>query len=367
MKKLLALSAAFVLVFGMAACSKDEFRIAMITDSGSIDDQSFNQGTWEGIVEFAEANDITHKYYKPLEVSDTSYLETIELAIDGGAEVVVTPGYLFETSVYAAQESNPDVKFILIDGVPHSGGDDDVFLTKANTLSILFAEEESGFLAGYAAVKEGYTNLGYIGGQAVPAVVKFGIGYVAGAFYAAEEMDVTIDLKDDNYVYLGSFAPSDVNKNLAASWYAGTDGVELIFAAAGGAGSSVMAAASDASKVMIGVDVDQSGSSPTVLTSAMKELGNAVKQGLQTWLDDAWVGGVTVQKNAVNDGVGLPMDTSRFTTFTQAQYDAIFALIKTTVDVPGTSAELVTFMTALGFDAADYPTPAKIDSFVDWS
>ena len=364
MKKLLVLIAAFVLVFGLSnttdvLAADGDFEIAMITDSGTIDDESFNQGTWEGITEFCDAEGLTYKYYKPAEISDNAYLAAIDLAVQGGAKVVVTPGFLFESSVYAAQTTYPDVKFILIDGVPHTP-DYATFETAANTMPILFNEHESGFLAGYAAVKEGYTSLGFTGGMAVPAVVKFGVGFVAGAYYAAEEMDVTLDFNSDRYTYFGDFGPSDEHKNLASSWY--VSGTEVIFSAAGGAGASVMAAASDNSALMIGVDIDQSGQSATVLTSAMKQLGEAVKQALQLYVDDAFVGGTTVTKGAVNDGVALPMDTSRFTTFNQAAYDAIYAkLVDGTVVVPASHEELVTFFTEL--DATQY---AAAKSFMDF-
>jgi len=359
MKKLLLFVSAFVLFFSLGNTevkAADTFRIAMITDSGTIDDESFNQGTWEGIVEFATDNSISYKYYKPGEVSDTAYLAAIDLAVAGGAEVVVTPGFLFETSVYAAQTTYPNVKFILIDGTPHTA-DYSTFLVADNTLSILFNEHESGFLAGYAAVKDGFTKLGFTGGMAVPAVVKFGVGFVAGAFYAAEEMDVEIELGNDRYHYFGDFGPSDEHKNLASSWY--VSGTEVIFSAAGGAGSSVMAAAADNNKDMIGVDIDQAGQSDTVLTSAMKQLGVAVQQGLQGWLDGNFAGGETQSKGAVNDGVALPMDTSRFSTFDQAAYDAIYAkLVDGTVTVPADYAGLVTF---LGDDVTGYPEQWAIE------
>lgn len=348
MKKVLILVLALLFAFtfsfekNVVRAVGETYEVAMITDSGTIDDESFNQGTWEGIVEFCEANSLTYKYYKPAEVSDTAYLAAIQLAVEGGAEVVVTPGFLFETSVYAAQTQFPDVKFILIDGEPHTA-DYATFFTASNTLNILFNEHESGFLAGYAAVMDGYRKLGFMGGMAVPAVVKFGIGFVAGAFYAAEELNVKITFKNDNYVYLGDFAPSDEHKALASSWY--VTGTEIIFAAAGGAGSSVYAAAADNDAMMIGVDIDQSQQSSTVLTSAMKMLGVAVQQGLQAYLDGNFVGGQTVRKGAANDGVGLPMATSRFESFTEAQYNAIFdKLADGTVVVPATYAELATFL-----------------------
>lgn len=368
MKKLLLLVASLVLVFGLAACGeeKETYEIAMITDSGTIDDESFNQGTWEGIVEFCDDNELTYKYYKPLEVSDDAYLDAIELAIEGGAMVVVTPGFLFETSVFAAQTLYPEVKFILIDGTPHNGdwANGPTWRTDANVLPILFAEHESGFLAGYAAVMDGYRNLGFTGGMAVPAVVKFGVGYVAGAYYAADELNVDLVFGDATYHYFGDFAPSDDHKNLASSWYVA--GTEIIFAAAGGAGASVMAAAADNEENMIGVDIDQSGQNDVVVTSAMKQLGNAVQQGLQTYLDDAWVGGTTVVKNATNDGVALPMSTSRFTTFTQADYDAIYAdLVDGTVVVPVDTTALTAFLAALtNTNVADAPTTAVIDDTV---
>jgi basic membrane protein A len=355
MKKLLLLVAAMVLAIALSACGGAEtYEIAMITDSGTIDDESFNQGTWEGIEEFAMENDLTYKYYKPLEVSDDAYLDAIGLAVEGGAKVVVTPGFLFETSVHSAQELYPDVFFILIDGYPHAG--DWAPDVADNTLSIFFNEHESGFLAGYAAVKEGYTNLGFTGGMAVPAVVKFGVGFIAGAYYAADEMDVAITFGDATYTYFGDFGPSDDHKNLASGWF--TTGTEVIFAAAGGAGASVMAAAADNNAMMIGVDIDQAGQSDTVLTSAMKQLGNAVQQGLQTYLDGEFDGGSIVYKGAVNDGVALPMDTSRFATFSQADYDAIFAmLVDGTVVVPDNYADLVTF---LG-DASGYPSQGVVE------
>jgi basic membrane protein A len=359
MKKLLLLAVAFVAVVSFGStevkATEETFKIAMITDAGTIDDKSFNQGTWEGIEAWATANGETYKYYKPSAVSDDEYLATIQLAVEGGAEVVVTPGFLFETSVYAAQDLYPNVKFILIDGTPHNADYSD-FKIGTNTVSILFNEHESGFLAGYAAVAEGYTKLGFTGGMAVPAVVKFGVGFVAGAYYAADELDKDIEFGNDTYTYFGEFGPKDEFKNLAAGWY--VSGTEVIFSAAGGAGSSVMAAAQDNDAMMIGVDIDQSADSDTVLTSALKELGVAVQEGLNDWKNGTFPGGETITMSAANDGVGLPMDTSRFDNFTTAQYDAIFAKLKNgDITVPSDYATLVTF---LG-DAEGYPSQWAIE------
>jgi basic membrane protein A len=331
----------------------------MITDAGEIDDKSFNQGTWEGIVEFAEANDLTHKYYKPTDVTPEAYVAAIDLAVTGGAKVIVTPGFLFESAIYTAQTKYPEVIFVLIDGVPHPG-DYSVFTVADNTRSILFKEHESGFLAGYASVKEGFTKLGFMGGIPVPAVVRFGIGYVAGAYYAAKEMGLTNFVFPANrFAYLNGFAPSDTVKIEAAGWY--SEGTEIIHVAAGGAGNSVMAAAEEGvNKWVVGVDIDQSSQSDTVITSALKALGVVVQQALQEYLDGDFEGGQTLTLGAKEEAVALPFETSLFEEFTEAEYDAILAkVVNGTVVVPSSVAELVTFM-----GTVNYPVPAGLGAAI---
>jgi basic membrane protein A len=337
------------------------FRIAMITDIGDIDDRSYNQGTWEGVIAFAEANNISHRYYRPLEVGTAPYLDAITLAVRAGAEIVVTPGFLFESAIFQAQQLYPDVKFVLIDGVPQPG-DYSEFLVAQNTVSILFDEHESGFLAGYSAVVDGYRELGYFGGIAVPAVVKFGVGFVAGANYAANELGVAIDLGDNRYAYLGTFAPSDDTKNAAAAWY--LQGTEIIFVVAGGANFSVMAAAEEAGAKVIGVDVDQSSLSPTVVSSALKQLGIATGQALKAWLDGNFPGGEIQVKGVANDGVGLPEDFSRFNNpaETRAAYNAVYARIASgQINVPETHNELVAFLNAQGISTANIPSQSRVE------
>ncbi|MFW5838795.1 MAG: BMP family ABC transporter substrate-binding protein [Bacillota bacterium] len=326
MKKVFALLATLVLAFTLVACGDDddddtgEYDIAMITDAGDIDDESFNQGTWEGIVAYAELNDISHRYYRPAEVSDQAYIDAINLAVRNGAEIVITPGFLFEVAIHTAQEDHPDVTFVIIDGAPHPG-DYNINIGE-NTVSVMFAEQESGFLAGYAAVVDGYRDLGFMGGMAVPAVQKFGIGFIAGAYYAADELDVEISFPDNRYDYLGNFDATAENKDAALAWY--NSGTEIIFAAAGGAGSSVMAAADDEGKMMIGVDVDQASLSTTVLTSAKKELAISIQDILSQYYDNDFPGGEQVIYDASNDGIGLPMNTSRFEDFGRLDYYPIY-------------------------------------------
>lgn len=350
MKKLLALLVVITMsAFILTACGPKEFEIALVTDKGNIDDKSFNQGSWEGVVAFAKENKISHQYYRPEEVSDEGYLAAIALAVEGGAKVVVTPGFLFEVAIFKAQDLYPDVKFILLDGAPHDA-DYAEFRTNDNVASIVYAEEQTGYLAGYAAVKDGYRQLGFMGGMAVPAVQAFGYGFLQGAEDAAAELELAKDAVSVVYHYTGDFDENAANKATAAAMYQG--GAEVIFAAGGSVGQSVMSAAAEADKKVIGVDVDQRYDSPTVITSATKGLAASVIQVLESiYKNNNWAtfGGKTTVLNAANDGVGLPtvvLDGSsdnafdRFQTFTRAQYDVVYAKLADGTVIPVREIEI---------------------------
>ena len=300
--------------------------IAMITDKGTIDDKSFNQGTWEGVKKYADDNGVSCQYYKPAEVSDAAYLEAIGLAIQGGAKIIVTPGFLFEPAIYEAQTKYPDTTFILIDGEPHTP-DYATFKTEKNVLCIKYAEEQVGFYAGYAAVKDGFTKLGFQGGQSVPAVVKYGYGFLQGAEAAASELGLADGAISIMYNYSGDFAATPENQARAAGWY--QSGTEIIFGCGGSVGNSVMAAAeASTDKWAIGVDVDQSAESATVIASAMKMLGGSVQQALATYYDGTFEGGRTWIMDSSNDGVGMTTDTSKWRTYTVDDYKTLFEAVK---------------------------------------
>lgn len=334
-KRIISLFLAAALVVSLSGCGLGAKRAAMVssgkgaelalsTDVGSIDDRAFNQGSWEGLVQYSEENDITHKYYQPTEKSDEAFTTSINLAAKGGAKVVVCPGYLYEIPIHTMQQKYPDVKFIILDGTPHSADSGEADIGE-NTASIYFAEEQSGFLAGYAAVHEGYTKLGFMGGIAVPAVIRYGYGFIQGADYAAKELGMAPGSIDMKYTYVGNFDASPENMSKAASWY--NEGTEVIFSCGGPVGNSVMKAAENAGTKVIGVDVDQSEESETVLTSAMKNLSQAVYDYLTDFYNGEFKGGESVTLDAADNGVQLPMETSRFTKFTQEQYDAIYEKI----------------------------------------
>lgn len=320
--------------------SSEGYELALVTDVGTIDDKSFNQGTWEGLEQYAKEKGISIKYYKPTEKSDEAILNAIDLAVKGGAKFIACPGFLFEVPVFNAQQKYPDVTFLVIDGAPHNGDYNNVVAD--NTSAIFFAEQQAGFLAGYAAVIDGYRNLGFMGGIAAPAVVRFGYGYVQGVEYAAEELglkDGDINMK---YTYVGNFDASPENMTIAAGWY--KNGTDLIFGCGGALGNSVMKAAETAGKKVIGVDVDQSFESETVITSAMKNIKKAVYDAVTSYYEGNFEGGKIVTLDATTDSVQLPMDTSKFTTFNQKKYDEIYAkLVSGEIKLKGNNdAEKVT-------------------------
>ena len=340
MKKLLGIALAIALIaVSLAGCSGSSsgHEIILITDKGNIDDKSFNQGSWEGVVEFAKREGISHTYIKPEDDTNDGYLAAIDLAVQGGAKVIVTPGYLFEVPVYEAQQKYPDVKFILLDGAPHPA-DDYTPDIRDNVASILYAEEESGYLAGYAAVMDGMRNLGFMGGMAVPAVQAFGYGYLQGAEDAAKELGLPDGSIKVIYHYTGNFEENDTNKATASTMY--QEGVEVIFACGGSVGKSVMSAAAEAGAKVIGVDVDQRYDSETVITSATKGLAPSVISVLESiYKTDSWeqYGGKTTYFNAENDGVGLPTTVigdenadafDRFESFTMEDYEKVFGRLK---------------------------------------
>lgn len=327
MKKILALLLTLVMVLPLVAFADEAgYEIAMVTDVGNIDDQSFNQFSWEGVKTYAEAAGKTYSYYRPSEDSNEARVETMKAAIDKGAKVVVCPGYLFEESIYEMQNDYPEVSFLLLDGEPHTA-DYTTYETAANTSCILYKEEQPGYLAGYAAVKDGYTKLGFLGGMAVPAVIRYGLGFVQGADAAAAEMGTDISIK---YWYSGSFAPTDDIKNKMTGWYA--DGTEVVFACGGGIYLSATAAAEEAGAKVIGVDVDQRSVSDTIITSAVKQLEASTYAALEAlyanngvWPEE--LAGKTRTLGAAEGMVGLPTaETSwGFNSFTLAEYDALLA------------------------------------------
>ena len=308
-----------------ASTSGSKTDVAFVTDVGNIDDQSFNQYTWQGVQDFCSANSLNANYYRPTEDSDAARLEQMDNAVNDGAKAVVVAGYLFGSSIAEAQAKYPDVQFLALDVSTADLGDK---APTSNTALITYKEEQAGYLAGYAAVTDGYKELGFLGGMAVPAVIRYGYGFVQGADAAAKEIGATdVNIK---YWDSGGFAATDEVKNKMEGWY--SEGTEVVFACGGPVCESCDAAAQANGGKMIGVDVDQSGRFDTVVTSAMKGLAESVNEALTDALNNGWkftdaYAGKQAVLGAAENCVGLPMSTSKFTKFTQEQYDAMYAAI----------------------------------------
>ncbi|MEE1036503.1 MAG: BMP family ABC transporter substrate-binding protein, partial [Oscillospiraceae bacterium] len=313
-----------------------KYQVAFVTDVGQLKDQSFNQGTYDGVKLYASANGKSYKYYQPAngdQATDDDRIDAMKLACENGAEVVVAAGFMQEAALKAAAEAYPNVNFVFIDGYP-IGFD--------NVAGIAFREEQCGYLAGYAAVMDGYTKLGFSGGGGGtnPACCRYGYGFVQGAEAAAAKKGVKVEI-NYSWLYGSSFQASSELQTMAAGWYA--NGTEAIFACGGSMFASISAAAAAEDCKVIGVDVDQSFQSPTVITSAMKGLADATAWAIGKHYDGAWaeIGGTATSLGAANNAVGLPTATWSLTGWTVEEYEALFAdIVAGNVEI---KADLVEF------------------------
>jgi basic membrane protein A and related proteins len=314
---LFALAAAALAITGCSkkAEQKKALKVGMVTDSGTIDDKSFNQGTWEGILRAQKDMGIDAKYLKPAGTTEADYLKEIGNLADAGYQMVICPGFKFETALFIAQDKYPNVKFVLLDGTPHNA-DYSQNKVGTNTVAVSWEEQQSGFVAGVAAavqIKEG--EFGFIGGMEIPAVQKYNWGWQQGIKYADENFGTKITIKPENVVYQGTFSDVAAGQQLAASMY--DKGVKVVFAAAGGVGVGVINEAktrrsNNQDVWMVGVDVDQysDGLLPNgksaVLTSAMKYLDRASYDMIKAQLGNTFPGGQSLVLNAANDSIGIP-------------------------------------------------------------
>ena len=389
MKKLIAAILASLMVLSLAACgggggdgkgSSGDMNIAMVTDSGDITDQSFNQTTYETAKAWSEANGVTFNYYKPEKDNDEARNAAIDQAVAAGANVILLPGYMFAASLVAQTNTYPDVKFIGLDvgegdlcekgvgeGYTYNPAEYNVgdYYNTANTYCATYQEEISGFMAGYAAVKLGYRHLGFLGGMSVPAVMRFGYGYVQGADKAAAELGCTGDVSVE-FVYGNQFyGDADITAYMD-TWYNAKD-VEVVFACGGGIYISAAEAAAKVGGKVIGVDSDQSskineyGADMTV-TSAMKGLDATVNMILTAIKDGKWseYAGKIDSLGMVSDDPGenyvqLPRATTQWADglFTEDDY---LALVK---DIHGGKISIsndTTAMPSVGITVTEYGT-----------
>ena len=304
-----------------------KYQVAFVTDVGQLKDKSFNQGTYDGVKLYAAANGLSYKYYQPAngdQATDDDRYDAMKAAVEAGAEVVVCAGYLQEAALKRAAIEFPEVPFVFIDGYPLT---DDEGNTLTNVAGIAFQEEQAGYLAGYAAVKDGFTKLGFSGGGGGTndACCRFGYGYVQGANAAASELGITVDM-NYSWEYGATFQASTELQTMISGWYA--NGTEIVFACGGSMFQSISAAASANDGYVIGVDVDQSGESDAVVTSAMKGLSDAVQWAVAKVYDDTFceIGGTATSLGVKDNAVELPTaaESWRFETFTVEEYEALY-------------------------------------------
>ena len=362
MKRFLALLLALCMVFALCACGgndagKDKdndvaYKVAMITDYGDITDQSFNQTTYEACKAYCDTNSVDFKYYKPTADSTAARIEMVDQAVADGYNVLVMPGFAFAATIAVCQDTYKDVKFIGLDVSEYdlydafynhddTGARTDLIDANnpehinKNVYCAVYQEELCGYMAGYAAVKLGYTKLGFLGGMAVPAVIRYGFGFVQGANAAAVETDTKIEI---NYVYGGLFnGNADITAKMD-TWYSA--GTQVVFACGGGIFTSAAEAAAKVGGKVIGVDVDQSGiidggyGEGMTVTSAMKGLAATVNTMLAEVLAGNWdnYGGKIetlglVGENPTNNYVQIPMESTQWVDgkFTQDDYKALVA------------------------------------------
>ena len=356
MKKILAIALSLVMVLAMVACGEEpaptpdpgtdtptvitnpdeiademtsedgKYEIGFVTDVGQLKDKSFNQGTYDGVKLYAAANGLSYKYYQPAngdKATDDDRYDAMKAACDNGAKVVVCAGFLQEAALKKAAAEYPDVAFVFIDGYPVSVDADSPVLT--NVAGISFMEEQCGYFAGYAVVKEGFEKLGFTGGGGGtnPACCRYGYGFVEGANAAAAEMGVNVEV-NYSWEYGASFSASQELQAMASGWY--ETGTEIIFACGGSMFQSVAAAASANDAAVVGVDVDQSFESDTVVTSAMKGLADATKWAIAKVYDGTWseIGGKATSLGVNENAVGLPTATWSMTNYTVEEYEELF-------------------------------------------
>ncbi|WP_159888245.1 BMP family lipoprotein [Paenibacillus puerhi] len=313
-----------------------KFQVGMVTDAGTIDDKSFNQGTWEGLEKAGKDFGLKTRHLKPAGTTEAEYLKEIGNLYDAGFKFIGAPGFKFETAIFKAQDKYKDAKFVIIDGAPHAG--DNKPVVKENTVAIFFAEHESGFLAGAAAalqLKEG--EAGFIGGMEIPAVQKFNWGFQQGVNYANEKLGTKLTIKPENVIYQGSFDNIAAGSQLAAQMF--DKGVKVVFAAAGGVGVGAINEAktrANAGKTawIVGVDVDQfadgvyKDGKSIILTSAMKKIDHAAYDMVKAEKEGKFPGGQTLTFDAKNDGIGIPEKNPNLSDETVAKVKELTAKLK---------------------------------------
>ncbi|WP_430885701.1 BMP family lipoprotein [Fusibacter sp. JL216-2] len=327
MKKALSLLLVVLLVGSMlAGCAAEEQNavVGMITDTGGLGDQSFNDSAWAGMTRAEEEFGISKKVLES-ETADDYFPNLVSFA-EEDADLVVGVGFLFNEAMIQAAEKFPEQKFAIVDSVVEAD----------NVASITFAENEGSFLVGVIAGMQTETNkVGFIGGMKFPLIEKFEYGFRAGVKAVNPEAEVFVN-------YADSFEDAAKGKEIALVQH--QKGADVIYHAAGGVGVGLIQAAEEEGFWAIGVDQDQSALSPSnVLCSMIKRVDNAVFQTIEAVQNDTFEGGVSLFDLKAN-GVGYSDDAGNLSDELKAAADKYADAVKDgTITVPATMDEFEAF------------------------
>lgn len=329
-KTLTAAAMVMVMAFALSACGEEsspeavqpeeqiDYEVALVTDDSLIMDGGHSEMAWNAISLYCAENGLSHKYYKATDNTKRAYEKAIDIAVENGAKIVIADNNSLSDAVYEAEEEYEDVDFMILNSYPVDEENGDIRISE-NTVAVTFASEEAGYLAGYAAVKEGYTDLGFIGQARDKEFDSYGYGFVMGADKAAEDTDAEITMR---FINLKSGEGEDDANSKAEKWF-GKD-VQVIMASGSKAERGVIRAAEFAGGKVICCQADKSAMSDTVLTTAEIKVDSAINDILAAYTKGNFPGGSIITYNAANDGVGLALKVNGFKNLTQKDYDGVY-------------------------------------------
>lgn len=273
-----------------------QISVTMVTDTGGVSDQSFNQSAWEGLQRAEKELNVKASYKESTQ--DADYVPNLETVLDDGNDLIWGIGYKLEAAIFDAAESNPDQKYGIID----YSYEDDGKETPENVMCVMFNDEHSSFLVGYIAAQMTETDkVGFVGGIEGPVIDRFDYGYQAGVEYANEESGKNVEVLRQ---YAESFGDAAKGKAIALQMY--QQGADIVFHAAGNVGTGVIEAAKEQEKYAIGVDRDQNELAPeNVITSAIKRVDLGTYNGTKDVIDNKFKGGETVRYGLEDGAVDI--------------------------------------------------------------
>jgi basic membrane protein A len=292
-KRIITIFVLALFVLSVVSCGQAQkesgIKVAMVTDVGGINDQSFNQSAWEGLKRAEKEFAIAVSYLESTQ--DADYSPNMETLLDAGNNLIWGIGFKMGDTIKEKALANPDQNYAIID---YAYGEE----TPANVVGVVFKEQEPSFLVGYIAGKMTKTNkVGFVGGMKFPLIEKFEYGFKAGVKLANPDAEILAQ-------YADSFTDAAKGKAIANQMY--ENNADIVYHAAGGVGDGVIEAAKEQDKFAIGVDRDQNSLAPEhVITSAMKRVDNAIFNIAALLVKDEFPGGSTVGYGLKEGGVGI--------------------------------------------------------------